>query len=131
MKKWFAILLAIVMLLPLCACGTKDAQETTEQTVGAMKAFTVTIVYADGSSKDFQYESDQEFVGPVLQADGLIEGNMGPYGMEITKVDGVKAVYAEDNAYWAVYDGEEYALQGIDTTPIVDGGVYKLVYTPA
>ena len=131
MKKWFAILLAVVMLLSLCACGTKDAQETTEQTVGAMKAFTVTIVYADGSSKDFQYESDQEFVGPVLQADGLIEGNMGPYGMEITKVDGVKAVYAEDNAYWAVYEGEEYAMQGIDTTPIVDGGVYKLVYTPA
>ncbi len=131
MKKWFAILLAVVMLLSLCACGTKDTQETTGQAADTMKTFTVTVVYADGSSKDFQYESDQEFVGPVLQADGLIEGNMGPYGLEISKVDGVKAVYTEDGAYWAVYEGEEYAMQGIDTTPIVDGGVYKLVYTPA
>ena len=30
-----------------------------------------------------------------------------------------------------VYEGEEYALQGIDTTPIVDGAIYKLVYTGA
>lgn len=142
MKKLFAFLLVFAMALSLCACNTPEtpeipetteatAEATTGTTVSLMKAFTVTVVYADGSSKDFTYESDQEFVGPVLQADGLIEGNMGPYGMEISKVDGIKAVYTEDSAYWAVYEGDEYALQGIDTTPIVDGGVYKLVYTPA
>jgi hypothetical protein len=51
--------------------------------------------------------------------------------MEITEVDGQKAVYAENKAYWAVYEGEEYAMQGIDTTPVVDGRTYKLVYTNA
>ena len=59
------------------------------------------------------------------------KGNDGPYGLEITEVDGEKAVYTEDGAYWAVYVGEEYALSGIDTTPITEGGVYKLVYTLA
>ena len=49
---------------------------------------------------------------------------------EIHTVDGIRAVYSE-GAYWAIYEGEEYAMQGIDTTPIVDGGVYKLVYTLA
>ena len=77
----------------------------------------------------YLYETEEEFVGPVLEADGLIKGNEGPYGMEITEVDGEKAVYAENKAYWAVYEGEEYALQGIDTTPAVDGAIYKLVYT--
>ena len=67
----------------------------------------------------------------MLTDAGLLEGNAGPYGLEITEVDGEKAVYAEDKAYWAVYEGEEYALQGIDTTPAVDGGIYKLVYTGA
>ena len=128
MKKWFAIVLALVLALSLCACGEPAQQD---QPTGEMKSFTVTVVYADGTSRDFQYESDQEYLGPVLQEDGLIEGNMGQYGLEIHTVDGVKAVYTEDGAYWALYEGEEYALQGIDTTPIVDGGVYKLVYTLA
>lgn len=139
MKKLIALLLALVMALSLVACAptadnsetTANNTETTAQTQATMKSFTVTVVYADGTSKDFSYESDEEFVGPVLQEAGLIEGNMGQYGLEISKVDGIKAVYAEDGAYWAVYEGEEYAMQGIDTTPIVDGGVYKLVYTLA
>ena len=128
MKKWFALFLAVLLVLSLAACGTKSTQETT---AGAEKSFTVTVVYADGSSRDFQYQSAEKYVGTVLQEDGLIEGNMGQYGLEIHTVDGVKAVYAEDGAYWAIYEGEEYATQGIDTTPIKDGGVYKLVYTPA
>ena len=140
MKKMIVLLLALVLTLGLCACTADKADvETTQDTTAgetsgetlAMKSFTVTVVYADGSSKDFSYESDEEYVGTVLQAEGLVEGNMGPYGLEIHTVDGVKAVYAENGAYWAIFEGEEYAMQGIDTTPIVDGGVYKLVYTLA
>jgi hypothetical protein len=141
MKKLLALLLALVMVLSLAGCVTNlrpdstipekpGENETTESTAAKMK-FTVTVVYADGTSKDFSYETNEEFVGPVLEEAGLIKGNAGPYGMEITHVDGVKAVYAEDKAYWAVYEGEEYAMQGIDTTPVKDGGVYKLVYTNA
>lgn len=137
MKKVFALILAILLVFGMTACApaaggesTPAGVETTESTAALLK-FTVTVVYADGTSKDFSYETDEEFVGPVLEAAGLIKGNAGPYGMEITHVDGVKAVYTEDNAYWAVYEGEEYAMQGIDTTPVTDGGVYKLVYTGA
>ena len=132
MKKLLTILLSVMLVLSLAACSIAGEDSgSTPAAGGEMKSFTVTVVHADGSSKDFTYESDKEFVGPVLQEAGLIKGNAGPYGLEITHVDGEKAVYAEDKAYWAVYEGEEYALQGIDTTPIRDGGVYKLVYTGA
>lgn len=132
MKKLVAVLLALVLALSVCACGAAaDGGETSRQTGEALKSFTVTVVYEDGSSKDFQYESAEQYVGTVLLEDGLIEGEMGQYGLEIHTVDGIKAVYAEDGAYWAIYEGEEYAMQGIDTTPVVDGGVYKLVYTLA
>ncbi len=141
MKKLLTLLLALTMLLSLAACGTSNQQESTAGTTetitqgtteeNTLMKFTVTVVHADGASKDFTYETDEEFVGPVLEKAGLIKGNMGAYGLEITEVDGEKAVYSEDNAYWAVYEGEEYALQGIDTTPVKDGGVYKLVYTGA
>lgn len=128
MKKLIAMLLCLGVLFSLCACGDLFKKEEPKE---GEKTFTVTVVHKDGTSKDFTYTTTEQYVGPVLVADGLIEGNDGPYGLEITKVDGEKAVYTEDNAYWAVYEGEEYAMQGIDQTPIVDGAVYKLVYTGA
>ena len=124
MKKILALALSLVMLLTLAACGAKPAEND-----GAVKSFSVTVVHADGTEKVLEYESAETNVGPVLEAAGLIKGNAGPYGMEITEVDGETAIYSTDGAYWAVYVGEEYAMSGIDTTPITDGGVYKLVYT--
>ena len=133
MKKLFAVMLAVLMLLTFAACGKTEEAPQTETPSGekALAAITVTVVHKDGSSKDFTYETDEEFLGALLQAEGLIEGNDGPYGLEITKVDGEQAIYETDKAYWALYEGEEYALQGIDTTPIKDGGTYKLEYTGA
>ncbi|MBQ8797629.1 MAG: hypothetical protein IJZ56_05500 [Oscillospiraceae bacterium] len=154
MKKLLAILLALTILLSFAACTaaneddkgqtTAATTETTEGTEGTdgtedpnqptgtgSKTFTVVVVHKDQSTKEYVYKTDEEFVGKVLQDHGLIQGNMGQYGLEITVVDGEKAVYAEDAAYWAIYEGEEYAMQGIDTTPVVDGRTYKLVYTGA
>ena len=129
MKKLFALILAIATALALVACAAKAPAQTETTGDAALKTFTVTVIHADGATKEFSYETTEEFVGPVLEADGLIKGNAGPYGMEITEVDGEQAIYNTDKAYWAVYVGEEYALQGIDSTPVTDGGVYKLEYT--
>lgn len=133
MKKLIAMLLSLLVLASLCACTAPqtDAPQTSGDETQPLKTITVTVVRKDGTKQDYIYETDEAFVGPVLEKEGLIEGNAGPYGMEIIKVEGVQAVYAQDKAYWAVFEGEEYALQGIDTTPAVDGGVYKLVYTLA
>jgi hypothetical protein len=134
MKKLLALLLTLALMLSLAACVSTKPAETIPEKPGetkAMKTFTVTVVHADGTSKEFSYETDKEYVGPVLTEAGLIKGNDGPYGLEITHVDGEQAIYNTDKAYWSLYEGEEYALQGIDTTPVVDGGTYKLVYTPA
>jgi len=132
MKKLLAILLALVMVLSMTACALGGADQTegsSDQTeTNALKKFTVTVVHADGTSKDFSYETDEEFVGTVLLAEGLISGEDGPYGLMITQVDGEK-IEDTNKAYWAIFEGEEYAMQGIDTTPVVDGQVYKLEYT--
>ena len=149
MKKITALLLSICLLFVLTACvdsneisqklgekleekleDTGVLEETPEPNEGEA-TFTVIVIHKDGTQKEFQYTTTEAYVGPALVADGLIEGNDGPYGLEISKVDGEQAIYETDSAYWAVYEGEEYAMQGIDTTPVVDGAVYKLVYTGA
>ena len=125
-KKTLTVILALVLavaillglyflIMPRATAGTKE--------------FTVTVVHGDGSSKDFPFKTDEEFLGAVLLDEGLITGEEGPYGLYIHSVDGEKAVYEEDSAYWAFYVGDAYASQGIDLTPIEDGALYKLVYT--
>ena len=95
------------------------------------KAFTVTVVHKDGSEKEFSYRSDEEYLGPVLLAEGLVEGQMQQYGLYIEVVDGQRADWDEDGAYWSVYVGQEPAVSGADQIPLTDGGEYRLVYTVA
>ncbi len=132
MKKLLAIFLTLALVLTFAGCGAKPA-ETPDSTDGttALKSITVIVVHSDNSVKTFNYETYEEYLGPVLKKSNLIRGNDGPYGLEITEVDEETAIYATDKAYWALYEGETYAMQGIDQTPVVDGRTYKLVYTGA
>ena len=102
---------------------------TRPKVTAGQKDFSVEVVYEDGGKKTFTYTSDEAYVGTVLLREGLIEGEMGDYGLYIQKVDGVQAIYETDNACWAFYVGGEYAANGIDLTPIENGAVYSLVYT--
>ena len=77
----------------------------------------------------FSYETDGQYLGAVLLEHGLIQGEQGPYGLMISSVNGETADWNADQSYWALYIGEEYATTGVDTTPVTDGGEYRLVYT--
>ena len=59
----------------------------------------------------------------------LIEGEEGPFGLYVKKVNGVEADFDKDGTYWAFYINGEYAMSGVDTTKITEGEQYKLEYT--
>ena len=92
-------------------------------------SYTVTVTHADGSTKEFSYTTTEKYVGTLLQQEGLIEGPIETYGIYIQVVDGERAVYEENGAYWAFYENGEYALAGIDQTVATEGAHYELVYT--
>ena len=125
-RKLLCIAVGVVALIAVML-GVYFA--TRPETSAGSKTFTVTVVHKDGTSKDFTYATDEEYLGAVLTAEGLITGNEGPYGLMIDTVDGETASWDADQSYWAVYIGEEYATTGIDMIPIRDGDVYRLVYT--
>jgi hypothetical protein len=114
------------MLLSLCACTAKPAETT--GAAEAKKSFTVTVVHADKTEKEFTYETGETKLGAFLEAEGLIDSKGADAGMFHT-VDGEKADWNENQSYWALYIGEEYAMTGIYDTDITDGSSYKLVYT--
>lgn len=123
------LLLAIVAFVAAIAIFAGVYMTTRPAVSEGSKAITVEVVHKDATSKTFEYQTDEEYLGALLLAEGLIEGEEGQYGLYVTKVDGEEAIYEEDNSYWAFYQNGEYAQQGVDTTPITDGDNYSLVYT--
>jgi len=124
-KQLLALVALIAVVGILVGVWMMNRPETSEGT----KDYTVTVVHSDGSEKVFRYTTDSEYLGDALLAEGLIAGEEDQFGLTLITVDGEDALWDTDNAYWAVYIGEEYANTGISSTPVSDGGTFRLEYT--
>lgn len=129
MKNNKKIIIAAVALVALIAIFAGVWFATRPATSEGAKTITVEVIHADESVKTFTYHTDAEYLGEVLLAEGLIKGDDGPYGLYVTEVDGEEAIYEDNGAYWAFYQGGEYAQLGVDQTPIADGDAFSLIYT--
>ena len=127
-KSWIWIVSAVLALALLVGGMVLLYLKFRPQAVDGVKNFTVTVVHKDGTKKDFTYESEEEYLGTVLQTNGLIEGEEGPYGLMISAVDGEIADYNVDQSYWWLLVNGQDAVAGIDLTPIEDGAIYTLEY---
>lgn len=129
MKKNTKLIIAVIALVVVIAALLCVYAVTRPETSQGAKTFTVEVVHADGSTRTFTYHTDEEYLGAVLLAEGLIAGEESQYGLTIITVDGEDAVWETDNAYWAIMVNGEYGTNGVDTTPVNDGDVFQLVYT--
>lgn len=86
--------------------------------------FDFTVADKNGNEKKYRIKTDKTIVGDALAELGLIEGDEGPYGLYVKKVDGIFADYDTDGTYWAFYVNGEYAMTGVDKTEITDGVSY-------
>lgn len=125
-KKMILLITALVVVAALVV-GVYFA--TRPETAQGAKTITLEVVHADGSEKEFTIHTDAEYLGEALVAEGLVSGEESEYGLLIDTVDGEKAVWEENNAYWALYIGDEAAVTGADMTPVNDGDTFKLAYT--
>ena len=142
-KKTILALIALVAVLavmvgiwyssrPKPAPKGDDVQTTTQQPgdttpTGYSKYFTVEVVHSDGSVKTFEYGTNEDYLGAVLVAEGLIVESDSP-GLYNT-VDGEDAIWSVNQSYWSFIINGEIAMEGMNTTLIEDGAVYRLEYT--
>jgi len=131
MKKILAIILCVTLIL-LAGCSaapqTNSTTVTDGQTVGeGSVSFPLTIVDKEGNEINITVKTNQETVGGALLELGIVEGEDGSYGLYMTHVNGIPAIYEEDGTYWAFYINGEYAVTGVELTPIVEGESYKLI----
>lgn len=140
-KKLLVTLLVVliaVMALFIAGCSNNNQDEpistepvqTTEPRSSVIEkgegenAFIFIAVDLDGNSTHYMIKTDKETVGEALLENGLIAGDDGEYGLYVKTVNGITLDYDKDGKYWAFYEENTYANQGVDSTPIKEGGVY-------
>lgn len=122
------ILIAAVALVAVVALMAGLWILTRPETQKGEKRITVTVVHKDGTEKVFTYQTDAEYLGELLYGQGLIIADESNPGMFHT-ADGEKSDFSVDQSYWALYQGENYATEGVEKTVLRDGDTFKLVYT--
>ena len=141
MKKMIrsVVLVALVLSFVLClvSCNEKiDAEGLWENaTYRSDKEFgkgekTVEVeVKVEEQSVTFTIHTDADTLGDALLEHELIAGEDSQYGIYVKTVNGILADYDIDKSYWGFYQNGEYLMSGVDTTAIVGGEHFEIVYS--
>ena len=98
------------------------------ETVGA-KSVVVEVADDTGSTLTYTVDTDALYLQQVMeQAEGLTFEMAD--GMVHT-VNGLRADYVLDGAYWGFFVNGEYCNYGIEQQPVENGDVFSIVYTLA
>lgn len=131
MKK--SKVIGVIVLVVLVAAMAVAYVSFSEKPTQGEKQVTIEVIMADETSSLYEVLTDGEYlIDAMNNADGLtFEGEEGQYGMSISHINGVRADYLLDGAYWAFYVNDEYCNYGVSEQPIEDGDEFKIVYTLA
>ncbi len=126
-------ILGVVVVAVLVAAMAIAYFTFSEKPTDGEKHVSIEVVMADETSTIYEVDTDGEFLIDAMKAaDGLtFEGEEGPYGMSISHINGVRADYTLDGAYWGFYVGGEYCNYGVSEQPIENGDEFRIVYTLA
>ena len=128
-KKILAVAIVVVLVAAMALAYTAYSEKTVE----GMKHITIEVVMADETSSVYEVDTDGEYlIDAMNEADGLtFEGEDGVYGLSISTINGIRADYTLDGAYWAFYVNGDYCNYGVSQQPVEDGDIFGIVYTVA
>ena len=137
MKKILSVtlLLALVISTLLCSCTPSygdlwDTALYNEDTVLGEGAKTVTVtVRAQDREVVFTINTDRDILGDALMDHDLVAGEESDFGLYIKSVNGIRADFDKDHAFWSFNKNGEYMMTGVDATEFVSGDKFELVYT--
>lgn len=134
-KKQFnkKALLGIGILVIVIAALAVIYSTFSAKPVAGSKAITIEVVNKAQESTVYELTTDAEFLRQAMEeAEGLtFSGAESQYGMMVDTVNGERADYTLDGAYWSFLVNDEYSNSGIDTQPVMDGDEFSIVYTLA
>ena len=106
---------------------------TRPETSKGAKEVGITVVDAEGEKTEYIINTDAEYLQQAMddaKEEGLTySGTEGEYGLMVDTVNGEKAVFEEDGAYWGFTVNGEYCNYGIAEQPVADGDTFEIIYT--
>lgn len=156
--RLFALLLTLVLFtLSFAACnktatdngagtgaGTTDGGETETQpslwdgatykentTLGEGQYTLAITMEMEDKSILLTVKTNADNVKDALLEVGLIDGEQQAIGYLMSTLNGVRADYTLDGAYWMFCQAGEMLFYGIDAAPVAGEVAYEFVYTPA
>lgn len=124
-KKLIVILSAILVVLLAAAIIITNVFSADIQK--GNKTITVTVVY-EGEAKDHKINTNAEFLGQAMFEANLIEEDEYKSGY-YTIIDGKKADWDKNEAWWCVFVDGQMADCGMNDLPIKDGDSFEIKYT--
>lgn len=126
-KKILGVCIVVVLIASLAGAYFLFSEKPVE----GSKAVVIEVIDSNGEATQYEIKTDAQYLhGAMDEAEGLTyEGDEGPYGYTISTINGERAVYEIDGAYWSFYVNDEYCNYGIDSQPVNDGDEFSIVYT--
>ena len=94
-------------------------------------SFTFVVTDKDKNTVTVTVNTDEQTVGAALVALNLVSGSTSEYGLMVDTVNGITLDYNKDGMYWSFYINGEYAMTGVDATPVEADATYSFVATAA
>lgn len=137
MKNNKKIIIGAIILVALIAVFAGVYKFTKPATKAGSKDIVIEVKGSDEQTTQYELSTDAEYL--IQAMDELVANNSGfsysgtngEYGMMVEYVNGEKAIYAEDNAYWSLYVNGEYGQYGADSQPVTSGDTYTWAYEKA
>ena len=134
-KKTLKIAFGVGALVVLVAVFAFVYSKFSAKPVAGEKAITIEVVDDTAASTIYELNTDAEFLRQAMeeaQAQGFTFGGAeSEYGLMIDTINGLRADYTLDGAYWSFNLNGTYCNYGIDDQPVNDGDAFSIVYTPA
>ena len=92
--------------------------------------FLFSVTDDAGEELLWNVHTDQATVGAALLEVGLISGDESEWGLMVSHVNGLRADFMEDDAWWAFLVDGEMSMVGVDSTDVEAGVTYAFVFTP-
>ena len=124
------VALLLVAVFCFASCNKIDAEGLWENatyrkdvTVGEGSKEVTLRIEIDDQFIDITLKTDAVKLGDAMFAEGLIND-----ATFFDTLNGIKADWDKDKAYWGFYKGEEYMMVGVNDVEISGGESYRFVY---
>lgn len=127
------IIMGLVALVAVVAAFLAIFLIFREKPVEGTKEVVIKVVDQDSRETTYKVKTEAKYLKEAMdESDGLTySGTEGQYGLMIDTVNGIRADYTLDGAYWSFYVNDSYCNYGISEQPIEDGDIFAIVYTLA